>query len=331
MEQLEQNQTALREDVDQLKVSMEEVKGGMAQMLEFMKALRDEKEKAKEVQSRDTLVQDEIPNDENPLLGFVSGFGPAKDKSQAQSVRRAIQFQEKGETSQEGFVPTPQTKGTIRTVRIPASNVPKDDDYLDLQYGVQEVDNTKQAPQTQQSIPNSGEDSKDSEQIKTLEERLKVVEGYDVFDVDTFEMSLVSDLTIPRKFKIPDFEKYKGLTCPRNHLRMYVRKMAAYAHDQKLMIHFFQESLSGASIDWYMQLEKSSVRSWNDLANTFLKHYKYNLDMAPNRMQLQNMSQKKDESFKEYAQRWREMASRVQPPLMEKELVLFKTYPNLFR
>src|SRR4051812_31680259 len=43
--------------------------------------------------------------------------------------------------------------------------------------------------------------------------------------------------------------------------------------------------------------------------------------MAPNRMQLQNMSQKKDESFKEYAQRWREMASRVQPPLMEKELV----------
>src|SRR4051812_20610832 len=38
-------------------------------------------------------------------------------------------------------------------------------------------------------------------------------------------------------------------------------------------------------------------------------------------MQLQNMSHKKDESFKEYAQRRREMASRVQPPLMDKELV----------
>ncbi|XP_058743213.1 uncharacterized protein LOC131616015 [Vicia villosa] len=321
MDQLEQNQAALREEVDQLKVSMEEVKGGMTQMLEFMKALLDKQDKAKEVQSGDTLVQDEIPNDKNPLLGFVSGFGPDKDKSQARSVRRAIQFQEKGEASQEGFVPTPQTKGTTRTVRIPASNVPKDDDYLDLQYGVQEVDNSDQVPQTQQSIPNSREDSKGSEQIKALEERLKVIEGYDVFDVDAFEMSLVSDFTIPRKFKIPDFEKYKGLTCPRNHLRMYVRKMAAYARDQKLMIHFFQESLSGASIDWYMQLEKSSVRSWNDLANTFLKHYKYNLDMAPDRMQLQNMSQKKDESFKEYAQRWREMASRVQPPLMDKELV----------
>ena len=43
--------------------------------------------------------------------------------------------------------------------------------------------------------------------------------------------------------------------------------------------------------------------------------------MAPTRMQLQNMSQKKEESFKEYAQRWREMVSRVQLPLLEKEQV----------
>src|SRR3954471_9985558 len=102
---------------------------------------------------------------------------------------------------------------------------------------------------------------------------------------------------------------------------MYVRKMVAYANDQKLMMHFFQDSLSGASVEWYMQLEKTHIRSWNDLANTFLMQYKYNLDMAPNRIQLQNLSQKKEESFKEYAQRWREMASRVQPPLLEKELV----------
>ena len=38
-------------------------------------------------------------------------------------------------------------------------------------------------------------------------------------------------------------------------------------------------------------------------------------------MQLQSLPQKKEESFKEYAQGWRETASRVQPPLLEKELV----------
>ena len=84
---------------------------------------------------------------------------------------------------------------------------------------------------------------------KDLEERLKVVKGYNAFDVDALKMGLVLDVVIPPKFKVPDFGKYKGLTCPRNHLRMYYRKMHAYAQDQKMMIHFFQDSLSRVSLD----------------------------------------------------------------------------------
>lgn len=57
------------------------------------------------------------------------------------------------------------------------------------------------------------------------------------------------------------------------------------------------------------------------MAETFLKHYQYNLYMAPNRTQLQSLNQKTDESFKEYDRRWRELAARFQPPLIEKELV----------
>ncbi|XP_050897461.1 uncharacterized protein LOC127104315 [Lathyrus oleraceus] len=42
--------------------------------------------------------------------------------------------------------------------------------------------------------------------------------------------------------------------------------------------------------------------------------------MAPDIRQLQSMFQHDKESFKEYAQRWRELASQVEPPLVEKEL-----------
>ncbi|KAI5397455.1 hypothetical protein KIW84_063319 [Lathyrus oleraceus] len=42
--------------------------------------------------------------------------------------------------------------------------------------------------------------------------------------------------------------------------------------------------------------------------------------MAPSRTQLQGMSQKNNEGFKEYAQRWRELAARVQPPLVDREM-----------
>ena len=44
------------------------------------------------------------------------------------------------------------------------------------------------------------------------------------------------------------------------------------------------------------------------------------MDMAPSRTQLQSLCQKSGESFKEYAQRWRELAARVQPPMLEREL-----------
>lgn len=36
-------------------------------------------------------------------------------------------------------------------------------------------------------------------------------------------------------------------------------KMATYVHNNKLMIHYFQDSLSGASLKWYMNLEKSKI------------------------------------------------------------------------
>ena len=53
----------------------------------------------------------------------------------------------------------------------------------------------------------------------------------------------------------------------------------------------------------------------------FKRHYQYNIDMAPNRTQLQSLTQGTNESFKEYAQKWRELAARVQPPMLEKEMI----------
>ncbi|XP_045802534.1 uncharacterized protein LOC123896156 [Trifolium pratense] len=170
-------------------------------------------------------------------------------------------------------------------------------------------------------VVNTHPDVEPAQMYRAFEERLKAVEGFSAYGVDAMDMCLVLDVVIPPKFKVPDFEKYKGVHCPRNHLKMFCRKMAAHATDEKLMIHVFQDSLSGASLDWYMQLERTQIQTWKGLADAFLKQYKYNLDMAPNRLQLQNLTQKRDESFKEYAQRWRELAARVQPPLLDKELV----------
>ncbi|XP_050875250.1 uncharacterized protein LOC127078874 [Lathyrus oleraceus] len=158
------------------------------------------------------------------------------------------------------------------------------------------------------------------ENMQLLAKKFRDLEGDHVFGSAAKEMCLVSGLVIPAKFKTPDFEKYKGHTCPKSHLIMYYRKMAAHVEDDKLMIHCFQDSLSGAPSKWYLSLDQNRIRCFQDLSDAFIKHYKYNMDMAPDRRQLQSMFQHDKESFKEYAQRWRELASQVEPPLAEKEL-----------
>ncbi|XP_040951505.1 uncharacterized protein [Gossypium hirsutum] len=44
--------------------------------------------------------------------------------------------------------------------------------------------------------------------------------------------------------------------------------------------------------------------------------------MTPDRITLQNMERKPSESFRQYAQRWREVAIQVQPPLLERETTM---------
>ncbi|CAL5198001.1 unnamed protein product [Lathyrus oleraceus] len=154
-----------------------------------------------------------------------------------------------------------------------------------------------------------------------LEKRFKAIEGKDTVELNALDMCLVPGLVIPTKFKAPEFEKYKGDGCPKHHLVMFYRKMTSHVHDDKLMIHCFQDSLTGASLSWYMKLERNHVQSWLDLANTFLKQYKYNMDIAPDRMQLRALPQEDNESFRGYAQRWRELGTCVEPPLLDKELM----------
>ncbi|XP_027343037.1 uncharacterized protein LOC113855605 [Abrus precatorius] len=165
------------------------------------------------------------------------------------------------------------------------------------------------------------EDDHSKGKLQLLEDRLRAVEGNSYGIGDAVDLCLVPDLVIPPKFKAPEFDKYRGITCPKSHLTMYYRKMASHARDDKLLIHVFQDSLIGAALNWYMHLERTRIHCWKNLADAFLKQYKYNIDMAPDRLELQTMMKKDHETFKEYAQRWRETAAQVEPPLSKKEMV----------
>jgi len=117
-----------------------------------------------------------------------------------------------------------------------------------------------------------------------IKEMLKDIEGgRDYAFANLAELYLVSDMVIPPKFKVSDFDRYKETSCPKNHLKMYCRKMGGYVRDEKLLMHFFQESLTGVAVTWYTNLEPSQVHSWKDLMMAFIRQYQYNSDMDPDR------------------------------------------------
>ena len=118
-----------------------------------------------------------------------------------------------------------------------------------------------------------------------LDRKLKEIEGVDdLGSVDPRELSLVLDVVISPKFKMPKFEKYNGTKCPENHLVTYCNKMAGHAHNEDLLIHVFYDSLARTTAQWYMKLRKDQIRIWRDLVRAFMGRYKYMLETAPDRL-----------------------------------------------
>ncbi|RDY05271.1 hypothetical protein CR513_10910, partial [Mucuna pruriens] len=78
-----------------------------------------------------------------------------------------------------------------------------------------------------------------------LEERLQIIEGSDSHELDVADLYLVPNVVLPTDFKTPKFEKYRGKLLPSR----------APSH-------------------------KGRVKTWRDLAEAFLRQYKYNKDMA---------------------------------------------------
>ncbi|XP_017613525.1 uncharacterized protein LOC108458630 [Gossypium arboreum] len=123
------------------------------------------------------------------------------------------------------------------------------------------------------------------DRCKWLEEKFKALESAEGHQgVDAKDLSLVPD----HKFKTSEFEKYNGTTCPEAHITMFCRRMTSYVNNDQLLIHCFQDSLIGAAA----------------------------------RITLQNVEKKPNESFRQYAQIWREIAMQVQPPFLEKETTM---------
>ena len=68
-----------------------------------------------------------------------------------------------------------------------------------------------------------------------------------------------------------------------------------------------------------LEIKKGSNFYMKRSSSSILEHYQYMMDTTPDQLTLQNMEKGSGESYKEYAVRWKNVASLGQPPLTNRE------------
>ena len=87
---------------------------------------------------------------------------------------------------------------------------------------ISNLDDPKKQEKIRKESLEQSESNEVQRKLELIEERLRMVEGLDAYSlVDASKMSLVLDLVLPPKFKVPTFDKYDGIKYPSAHLYMY--------------------------------------------------------------------------------------------------------------
>uniref|UniRef100_A0A2N9H1A8 Reverse transcriptase domain-containing protein n=1 Tax=Fagus sylvatica TaxID=28930 RepID=A0A2N9H1A8_FAGSY len=148
--------------------------------------------------------------------------------------------------------------------------------------------NTNATPPRPPTPPKpEGKDSQLDSKIDSLEEKIRLIQGLNSFgNTDFFEHVLVPQHDGATQVQGPGVREIQWERRP---------------HDPSANL--------------------KKISHWKELADTFLAQYGFNSQIAPDRFDLQRMEKKSNETFREYAQRWREKAARARPPLDEREMI----------
>jgi len=96
------------------------------------------------------------------------------------------------------------------------------------------------------NVPKTEQD----ERFAKLEEKVKQLQESQ--SSLSFDLLVYEKVKVPKKFKMPEFEKYDGTSCSKAHLQMYHVRKAQYVKNEPLMIQSFHASLTGPALNWYI-------------------------------------------------------------------------------
>ena len=79
--------------------------------------------------------------------------------------------------------------------------------------------------------------------------------------MDYDSLSLLPNVRLPSKFKMPNLDKFNRTDCPKSHLKMYIRAMQPLGATEEVLAQMFQNTLIEAALRWFINLDDARARS----------------------------------------------------------------------
>ncbi|XP_047268215.1 uncharacterized protein LOC124898622 [Capsicum annuum] len=167
-------------------------------------------------------------------------------------------------------------------------------------------------------------DEKIVSELRNLKRAMKHLQENQVSEhLDYEDLCIHPNIDLPVRFKPPKFDLFDGIGDPHTHLRAYCDKLVGIGKNEKLIIKLFIRSLSGEALIWYTKQNPRHWYKWSGMAEDFMKRFKFNTEITPDRLSLISIQKKPSKLFQEYARRWRSKVEKVQPSMDESKLTKY--------
>ena len=186
---------------------------------------------------------------------------------------------------------------------------------------VQSLKNGQEESNADHNSPTLEGEKKINERINKVEEMIRRARKMEDL-MDYQSLSNFPDMRLPPNFKMPTLNKFDGTGYLKSYMKMYMRAMQPLGVIEELLAQMFQNTLTGAAFRWFLNLEDTRARSWDDICCEFHKQYKYNIEVDITRRDLETMKQEPKESFSTFITKWMSKAAQIMNrPSEEEQLV----------
>ena len=83
----------------------------------------------------------------------------------------------------------------------------------------------------------------------------------------------ILECPVPLKFRLPQLKPFDGLKDPQDHLNTFKMSLGLQQPPNEILCRSFPTTLKEATREWFTNLPTSSIDNFEQLSNTFLRHF----------------------------------------------------------